>query len=1031
MDARCRIEMLGGLRAVQGDRVITRFRSQKTGSLLGYLAYYLERPHPREVLIDLFWPESDPLHGRHNLCTTLSSLRHQLEPPGVPAGAVFIADRTSLRLNPNAVSTDIGDLQTALEELAGSKDTACREKAIARAEELYRGELLSGYYDDWIDAERKRLAEAMFSEFSTFARSLAGTKELRKAIKYAGMAVDIDPLRESAHRDLMTLYAATGNRPATIRQYRELERILSRDLGVPPSAATRALYERLVPEGESSAVESVAPAPTRRGSGRTPDSRPRTRTTKAGPSAPQDHPALPPRLTRFFGREEEIARLVELVSGGVMKGKEAGDHSPLTSHPSRLVTLTGSGGNGKTRLAIEVADRICRSTEWNVCFVPLADLRDPRLILESMRDSLRLPRIAGVDTLDQVVTALSSGPTLLLLDNFEQLLSDDRRKAEDGSALVRMLLERHPTLTCLVTSRRRLDLAGEQEYPVGPLPVPAVAAGPDVVTGFSSVRLFVNRAQLVRPDFQVTERNAAAVAELCGRLEGIPLALELAASRAQVFTPAQMLEQLQDRFNLLVSRKRDAEERHRTLRASIDWSVRLMGPELRRLFRDLSIFRGGWTVEGAEAVCDDPLALDGLAMLQECSLVLSEESNGTMRFRMLETLREYAAVMMPPDKRDAVARRHAEFFASQADSVSRVMWSPEEEDWFNAIEAERDNIDAALDWLLQNDPARALRFAGNLIRFWYVRGYFEQGRRWLDATLAETDGVSKERALAYNGLGILARDQGAFAEALDHLSESLKIYREIDDRHGAASALNNIGLIETSTGDYASAGPHLEESISLQAQVGNPSGAALTRCNLGLLYHFLCDHERAKELCREGLAAFRETGHKWGTATALNHLGTILAATGDLDDANAMQEESLSISRELSSKTSEALALNALGDIALKRAQYDRARELFTASLAEYWDLRNKWGVAWVLSNIAALDYRTDNAERAAVFFAAAGFLRESVGQPIPPCEKPDHDAFDQSLRQTLGEEKFARLTASGRLQPWDQVVVRALERVG
>jgi predicted ATPase len=361
----------------------------------------------------------------------------------------------------------------------------------------------------------------------------------------------------------------------------------------------------------------------------------------------------------------------------------------LVAEQRRLVTLTGSGGSGKTRLAVEVARGLVEEFQGAVWFVSLADLSDARLIVESVRDALRLPRSPSMDPLEQVVAALGRQPALLLLDNFEHLLIH-------GAALVRDLLERVETLTVLVTSRQRLDLAGERELVVLPLPIPRAADSVEELIRCESVQIFTDRAQAVRSEFEVTSANARAVAELCRRLEGIPLAVELAAARAQVLTPAQMLAQIADRFDLLVSRERDVPTRHRTLRAALDWSYQLLSPELQRLFARLSVFRGGWTAEATEAVCEEPKALDYLEVLRECSLVVAEEQTQEMRFHMLETLREYAREQLSPEERVVLEQRHAAHFLALAEQAMPELLGPKQGIWLARLEQEHDNLRSAL-----------------------------------------------------------------------------------------------------------------------------------------------------------------------------------------------------------------------------------------------------------------------------------------------------------------------------------------------
>ncbi|HEX8958725.1 MAG TPA: BTAD domain-containing putative transcriptional regulator, partial [Solirubrobacterales bacterium] len=428
---------------------------------------------------------------------------------------------------------------------------------------------------------------------------------------------------------------------------------------------------------------------------------------------------LPLQLTRFFGREKEIERIERL----------------LKQDGARIVTLTGPGGTGKTRLAIEAAGRLLDHFDGAVWFVAAADLSDASVLPDAIHDAMRLPRSGGGDPLAEVVEALSHQPALLILDNLEQVV-------DGGAEAVRELAARLPSLAVIATSRQVLGVDGEREFVVDPLPVPSGPVSAERLGLYESVRLFVDRAQAVKPDFQVTNGNAPAVAELCVRLEGIPLAIELAAARASVLSPTQMLYQLGNRFEFLVSRRRGVAERQRTLRAAVDWSYRLLSPDLQRFFARLSVFRGGCTVESAESVCEEPLALDALAQLRESSLVLTETcpTCGRMRFRLLETLREYAWGRLSAEEQSEIERRHAAHFDELAEQAEPYLTGPDQATWLAHLDAEHDNLRAALGWADRSGEAEMrLRLAGSLWRFWSVRGYFAQGRRALEDALAGTD----------------------------------------------------------------------------------------------------------------------------------------------------------------------------------------------------------------------------------------------------------------------------------------------------
>jgi len=981
------ITLFGGLRVQRGEQVITRFKYQKVGCLLAYLAYYPRQMHAREVLVELFWPESTLESGRANLSVALSSLRHQLEPPGTPAGSVLRADRYSLGLNPDMATSDVADFEQALRRAREAGSVTERAQALERAIGLYQGRLLPGYYEDWVLAEQARLMGLFGDAAEALIRLREEEGDLAEALWVARHAVAVDPLREEGYEHLIRLLAAAGQPGAALQQYRALEHLFEAEMGAEPSAALRALARQIEKQFRlhSHAAVSLPPVPmppraSERPSSRSglpetvtflltdiegfthlrqqagfrtalrtyhrtlravfaeqggreikatggaflvsfPIARPalacaiasqqalaaqewpkgvgplkvrmalhtgdvgfkegdnhdpalrrasrmltaahggqillseatatlvrrdlgeETRLTDLGayrlrdvPGAERlyqaDYPGmsaeafpplaaeagrpahLPSQLTRFFGREEEIARLTELLT--------TGHRPPTTESPSsvvggsssvvRLVTLTGPGGTGKTRLAIEVAGRLAEAFGGAVWFVPLQDLTAPRLIPGAIVEGLGLPRSPGVELLQQAVNFLNGrdAPSLLVLDNLEHLLAGARRKAEDGAAVVRALLERVPTLTCLVTSRRSLNLEGEREFPVRPLPVPEAEPQrhrdtedsqrafeprtthhapltPEQLMQFASVQLFLDRAQGVRPDFQVTPGNAARVAALCVRLEGIPLAIELAAARMQVISPTQMLSQLEGRFAFLVSRRRDVTERHRSLHAAIEWSYRLLPKELRRFFCRLSVFRGGWSLEAAEAVCEEPLALDYLAQLRECSLILSEETPQEMRFRLLETLREYADEQLSKEEREGACRRHATWFLGLAEEAHAPLFSENCSIWLDRLETEMENLRGALDWhQAQADSSPGLRLVVALHRYWDMRGYTQEGYERLKTMLRRGTDMTPDplRARAFALVGHLAQRQGNYAEAAAWTEQQLAIARAMADKHG-------------------------------------------------------------------------------------------------------------------------------------------------------------------------------------------------------------------------------------------------------
>lgn len=1123
--------MLGGLRLLQGERVITRFRTYKTGVLLAYLAFYRHRAHPREQLMELLWPDGELNAVRNSLSQSLSSLRHQLEPPGVPTGAVLRADRSGVQLNPEAITTDVAAFEAAL-QAAHKKDTGTTT-FLADAVECYGGELLPGYYEDWNLSERRRLLEDYLAALRRLIDLSVEERDWARALDYARRAVAADPLREETHERLIRLYAVAGNPTAALRQFEEMERRFEKDLGVTPDPALQAFVTNLkslsgppapisvtepVPaalpvssalptgtvtflliEEETGRDDAFAGIVARHGGivapqigetrtaafGRASDAlacavaaqrvgraaeeparmalhtgevkdempavegevstlsvsvrehgtrlllaaswgqilcseetagllrrdlEPGTRLVDLGlfrlqgPGgaerlfavdylglASQEIPrpkaepvlvdSLPLQFTRFFGRSTELALLESLL----LPAPESETPVERSAVRPRLITLLGPGGTGKTRLALEAARALLEPFAGAVWFVPLAEISDPALVPEAVVKALRLPYSAGVDPLDQAVEALSRHPTLLILDNFEQLVAGAEREERSGGQIVQTLLERVPSLVCLITSRQRLGLRGERIFTVAPLPVPRGPETPDQLTQIESVRLFVDRAQAVKPDFQVTPGNAAAVAALCERLEGIPLGLELAAARAQVLTPAQMLTQLERRFDFLVSRRRDTALRHRTLRAAVDWSYQLLAPELQAFFASLSVFQGGWTLEAVEEICQEPLSLDYLEQLRECSLVVAEESGegstAEMRYRLLETLREYAQERLAPDAQAALRRRHTAFFLAVAEQAEAAMTGPEQGLWLSRLEREHDNLRAALQETFRiQELDLHLRLCGALWSFWEIRGHISEGRQHLSRALelTEATGHTKARTKALLGAGSLAWRQGDYAAAQALHQRSVESGRELGDPHLLAAALYNLGLVAHDQSHYARARSLYEESLAIRREMGDRHGIARSLNSIGIVAREQGDYAAARAVQEECLAIFREFGDRRGIANLLNSLGIIAREQGDYAQARDLTEQGLALRRELGDKRGIALSLSSLGNIAREEEDYAAASALHEESLTLFRSLGDRWCISLALDNLGMIARDQEDMTRARAFHEESlAILRE------------------------------------------------------
>ncbi len=1074
------IELFGALKARLGTVEITRFRSYRTGALLAYLACYRNRTHPREELIELLWPESEPEAGQMSLRTALSSLRRQLEPPGVPPGSVLVADRSQVRLNPPAFTTDVAEFEAALRSAAGAEDPAERSSQLGRAVELYQGPLLPGYYEDWVQTERERLEAAFVDAARDLVVLLARGEDrpagIRRALEVAHRAVVAAPLREGPHLALVRLYEAAGQPAVALRHYEELERLLREELDAAPSAAARAIAARLraatLPEAREQRSRGAgeqgrrgAREQGRRGAGEQEGRRAGGQASKGAggqasrregkvegsgaplrpplvdplrggpplrasnplvtalaPLPPRDAPArLPPSLNRFFGRAAEMQALLQLL-------QPLPPCTPASPDAVRVVTLTGPGGTGKTRLALEAARRLedgFGAARW---FVPLADLADARLIPGAVLDAMGVVRSPDSEPVDQVAALLDGRPALLVLDNFEQL-------APAGTAVVLRLLQRVPELTCLVTSRRRLALPGERQVPLAPLPVPAdppldssVPPDPETLFQFPSVQLFADRAQGVRPDFQVTRGNAPAVAALCERLEGIPLAIELAAARAQSLTPAQMLERLEERFDLLARRGAVAEERHRSLWAAIDWSYHLLTAEQQRFFARLSVFRGGCAPEAAAEVCEEPAALEYLAQLRERSLVVGEEVElpPELRFRMLESLRDYAWEQLSPEERCRLPRRHAEYFLELTRRAEPELMGPEQAAWLGQLQTEHDNLRAAISACValggrprgcprsgrrqgaaaggdSGDRQRrsgpipntehripntehqtpnprmspdelALRLAASLFRFWLMRGFLTEGREHLAKVLACTaEDPTFPRAKALNSAGALAQHQGDSAAAQAYYEESLAILRQVGNPTFIAAILGNLGTLAYRKSDYRAARGLMEESTAIRREVGDQWGIANNLNVLGMIAGSEGNSSLADECYAESLSLFQELGDRHNVALVLGNQASVAMARGEDALAESLYEQALALYREMDDREDITIPLRALGEIACRRGEPEAAASYLQEGLAIARKAASRPGMAPLLATLAELALRSgDHA-------AAGAHLRESL----------------------------------------------------
>jgi len=688
---------------------------------------------------------------------------------------------------------------------------------------------------------------------------------------------------------------------------------------------------------------------------------------------------------------------------------------------TRLLTLTGPPGTGKTRLALQVAHEEARRYRDGVCFVSLASIQDPGFVLSGIAAALDV--METVDSLEKALhDHLRNKQLLLMLDNFEHLLP--------AAPQVAALVAAAPDVTVLVTSREVLHLYGEQEYAVPPLQLPDLTQTLDIETllATEAVQLFIQRAQSVVPGFSLEASTAASAAAICVHLDGLPLAIELAAARIKLYAPQTLLVHLASRLEMLTAGPRDVPARQRTLRATLAWSYDLLDAREKTLFARLGVLSGGCTLSDAEAVCGDDVAEDLESLLHK-SLLLRQDSGpaGEPRFTMLETMREYALEKLAEQGHLASLReRHARHFLTVAEAAAHHYHGPGEAEALDRLEAQHDNLRAALEWML-GAPAAApesLRFVASLARFWEVRGHLSEGRAWLARALAlpASNATTKARADALLGAGDLAYLQSDY-EATQALYEgALALYRERELDRGAAHALLGLGEVATEVGDYETAPLLFQEAHDIMQRLGDTAGSARSLTQLGWGALRQGDYPQAHAWLEQALALYKAADDKVGTGLVYSGLGEVAVRQHNLAEASALLENSLSLRRETGDRWGMAATLGSLAWVALREGAFERAVELLRESLLIRRDIDDKGGMAWCLEKLAEIAHQQGSSEDAARAFGLAAALRAQVNSVIDPADLPAYRNVVEQIRAQLGTGRFDAAWAEGQALTLDGV---------
>ena len=747
----------------------------------------------------------------------------------------------------------------------------------------------------------------------------------------------------------------------------------------------------------------------------------KTREQAATTARPLNSEAIPRPLTPLVGRDRETGVILDFL------------HNP----DLRLLTLTGPGGVGKTRIALRTASLVSEDTDWEVVFVNLALIRDPALVRAAIAQSIGVPVGDQSTLMRRMVQTIGSRRVLMVLDNFEHVITE--------SVVVVELLSLCPGLKALVTSRMPLHLQGEQEFTVSPLVPPQVEPGvsASLLDQNEAVTLFVQRARAANPQFDLNDRNAEVIAEICSRLDGLPLALELAAARIKLFSAESLLKRLNDRLDVLTGGPRDLPSRQRTMRDAIRWSYDLLSPEEQVVFRRLAMFSGSFSLGAATEIVgfggeedefDDPGdVLDAMLSLLDKSLITRvDQGDNEYRFRMLETIREFGLSRLEAAREtDVVRRRVLRYFTDLVVSFEFDLIGPNQHLILRRLDHELGNLRLALQAGLDLDgeaPTQCVRLASGLWRYWLVRGQLSEGSRWLSRSLnAATDVPVGIRAQALNNLGNLALELSQYTKSHACYVQSLELYESIDDISGAGDELNNLGLLELIQGKFDAARVLLERSLSIRRQIGDTIALPATLSNLGDIACFEEDYALSATYHAEALAIRRDIGNKRGIALSLSNLGMVAYLRGDTDEAERWYEEGMEFASELDDTFGKAGILLGLGKVAVRRGQLSEGMDLLTQALVILRQMGSRRLMADVVDALAAAAATDDRMVAAARLIGSTTTMREGHQIGITHRSRVEINDLLEQLHAELGEEGFNHAFEAGKRQTLETAVDEAI----
>jgi predicted ATPase/DNA-binding SARP family transcriptional activator len=965
------------LRGTDGTEFEDIVHQPKRLALLVYLAVAEPRGfHRRDSLLPLFWPELPEKRARNGLNKTLHFLRSHL-------GADVVVSRgtVDVGLDPGSVWCDAASFEEALEG-----------RRFAEAIELYEGPFLDGFhvsdaaeFEHWVDRQREHFELRYAAALEELAVRAAQREDWAASVELWRKLVDLDPSNSRAVIGLMEGLESSGERAAALQEAERLAKVLREEFEAEPDIEVEAFADRL-----RQAPRALPPRHE---------------------EAPRHLPWQPDPLV---GRERETVRLRQMIEDPTV----------------RLITLTGPGGAGKTRLAIHVAREVLDRFPDGVFFVSLGTLRDAGLVGVTIARTIGVSPAPGAEVLDSLRASLKRLRCLLVLDGFETV--------QPAADVIADLLEETDHLEVVVTSRAVLRLRGERVFPVPPLRVPDREHVPGVadLREYGAIRLFIQRAQAADPEFELTDENRRAVAGICAGLDGLPLAIELAAARVRLLEPSMILSRLGQRFELLRGGPRDLPERQQTLRRTFDWSYDLLSESQRRLFRHLCVFVGGCSLEAVRRVCypendDEAVVLDDLSSLVDNSLlrqvsVFEDEP----RFEMLDTIREYGRRLLADGGELAdLQRSHALYFLELAERAEPGLAGKRQAVWLDRLEPEFANVQAVLDWALEwGEIELAVRLGSALWWFMWLRGHFTEMRWRLDQALARRSLLPASlQANLMIARGAIASVNGEHERAMALYQEALGVERERLGVRQVTQVLRSMAYALSRREEYKRATELLDECLALSREMESPTEVTAALRGLAKMALHLRDYERADQLYNEALDLSRAHADRNGVVWALHGLGEVARHRGDFDGAAALLEEGLRICGEFDSKPGTAYLRLASAHVARYQGDLGEARRRYQEALRLLYELGNRRRVAICLFGLAALDVRENAFERALVFMGAVDPMSETGGIQLAPVDQAEYERAVVEIRSRMEDTEIERLRQTGREMELERVLELAL----